>query len=735
MEAASVWTRGRVLVPLVNADSTVIFQRFVAGTNQKIYDITQFAYVPNVFSLLVFINGVLQQTGYDYDETSQTRVTLLEAPVLGDIVDIGGFVGISGAGGAGVTAFEGRTGSITLVVGDILSALGGDPALRDAPNTFTSASTLNDFTASRIKVPTRTPGDSGQDAASTAFVTSAIVASTTGVASFNTRTGAITLTALDISTALGFVPSNGNGLYEDVTTYGAVGDGATDDSTAINSAIAASVISGKLVYFPPGTYLTDKFVVTNGCTGLVGSGIDVSTIKFKNQAYAASSSMINASASTTGMRISDLTINTDAANFYTSVVRVLNIGDTDKVIVQNVRFFGRGWIGVYSSIQNYYNRLDNLIFEPTGGNNTFSSCILALHAINWTVSRVSYNEDQGGNAANGIQITAGSYYCSITDNYIQRTSTGAGIVLDTCAYCTVTNNHIAQTYLEGIKLVDSVDCSVIGNNLTWATVSTTFGITVYGSSTNASYGCIVSDNTIENSYAAGIAVVNGCNNTVIQDNALRNCGVRGTAAPGTYGELASLCQMTTIAGITNTKNVFKGNRVNNIAGSSSYGYAEFNNGAGATLANSYIFYNNLVAAGIAVSKYLISDELTASVADDNWLTYVPVLGAVAGAITSYVVNSARYKRRGREIDVIVDITITNNGTGATANTITLPIDGVTSGGNIFGRESAITGFSLNGVVASPLVGNSKLSVYNYDNTYPGGLNHRLHVQGTYEVNG
>lgn len=43
-------------------------------------------------------------------------------------------------------------------------------------------------------------------------------------------------------------------------TYGATGDGTTDDSSAIHSAITAA--SGKVVYFPAGTYRIDTFAAT-----------------------------------------------------------------------------------------------------------------------------------------------------------------------------------------------------------------------------------------------------------------------------------------------------------------------------------------------------------------------------------------------------------------------------------------------------------------------------------------
>lgn len=54
--------------------------------------------------------------------------------------------------------------------------------------------------------PNQTAGDNSQKLATTAFVTAAIAAISSGVVSFNTRTGAITLTSSDVTTALGFVP-------------------------------------------------------------------------------------------------------------------------------------------------------------------------------------------------------------------------------------------------------------------------------------------------------------------------------------------------------------------------------------------------------------------------------------------------------------------------------------------------------------------------------------------------
>lgn len=55
---------------------------------------------------------------------------------------------------------------------------------------------------------TQTTGTSNTTLATTAFVAAAVTAGTAGVSSFNTRTGAVTLTSADVTTALTFTPYN-----------------------------------------------------------------------------------------------------------------------------------------------------------------------------------------------------------------------------------------------------------------------------------------------------------------------------------------------------------------------------------------------------------------------------------------------------------------------------------------------------------------------------------------------
>jgi hypothetical protein len=88
-----------------------------------------------------------------------------------------------------VASFNGRQGPVSLTLSDVLS-VGGAPVA--SPN----------FTGTPSG-PTAAPGTATTQLASTAFVTNAVVAASSGVASFNTRTGAVTLQAADISSAGG----------------------------------------------------------------------------------------------------------------------------------------------------------------------------------------------------------------------------------------------------------------------------------------------------------------------------------------------------------------------------------------------------------------------------------------------------------------------------------------------------------------------------------------------------
>ena len=119
----------------------------------------------------------------------------------------------------------------------------------------------------------------------------------------------------------------------------------------------------------------------------------------------------------------------------------------------------------------------------------------------------------------------------------------------------------------------------------------------------------------------------------------------------------------------------------------------------------------------------------------NWYeegTWTPVVAATAGSITSYTVNSATYTRIGRCVVLNFDYTITNNGTGGSATTISGMPFNVAGGANAaMGtvREVAVVG--LSGVVYPGST--TSLTVINYTNGYLGGTNYRVVGSITYNA--
>ena len=63
------------------------------------------------------------------------------------------------------------------------------------------------------------------------------------------------------------------GVYEfNVMDYGAIGDGAAEDSTAIQAAIDAAELVGGILVFPPGTYIIDTTLTIGAPIHIIGYG-------------------------------------------------------------------------------------------------------------------------------------------------------------------------------------------------------------------------------------------------------------------------------------------------------------------------------------------------------------------------------------------------------------------------------------------------------------------------------
>lgn len=77
------------------------------------------------------------------------------------------------------------------------------------------------------------------------------------------------------------VNENGERVF-DVKTYGAVGDGSTDDTAAIQSAITAASATGGIVFFPPGVFVLRSLLTCRSLNNVSFQGSHKSTTVLKS---------------------------------------------------------------------------------------------------------------------------------------------------------------------------------------------------------------------------------------------------------------------------------------------------------------------------------------------------------------------------------------------------------------------------------------------------------------------
>jgi hypothetical protein len=136
-----------------------------------------------------------------------------------------------GGASIGVMTFNTRAGAVVLTAADITSAGGAllaGPAFSGVPTAPTAAS-----------------GVATQQLATTAFVTSAIAALSIGVASFNSRTGAVTLTTNDISAAGGAVLASP--IFSGQPTAPTASPGTSTTQLATTAFVMAAISAANVV--------------------------------------------------------------------------------------------------------------------------------------------------------------------------------------------------------------------------------------------------------------------------------------------------------------------------------------------------------------------------------------------------------------------------------------------------------------------------------------------------------
>jgi len=155
-------------------------------------------------------------------------------------------------------------------------SIDGTPIGNISPSTakFTTLSANAGTTLSgTCTAPTVTPGsDNTTKIATTAFVQSAIAAVSSGVTSFNSRTGVVTLSSGDVTGALGYTPYNAAGTTViNTSNIGSYAPSTTGSGASGNWGIN---ITGNAATVTNGAYTN----ANNSFSGTIGIGVSASSI-------------------------------------------------------------------------------------------------------------------------------------------------------------------------------------------------------------------------------------------------------------------------------------------------------------------------------------------------------------------------------------------------------------------------------------------------------------------------
>ena len=204
---------GNVTIPAGSIDNTVIgantatsaaFTALSAsGPVSGVGFITLLAPYLSTASAANTYQPLLTYTPYDaanpsgYQTASQVSATVTAAMV---------------ASVAGVASFNSRTGAISLTSSDVTTALSYTPYNATNPLNFqTAANVTASIAAAAYTLPTASTSVIGGvkiDGTTVTIASGVISVPGSGVSSFNTRTGAVTLSSTDVTTALKYFPYN-----------------------------------------------------------------------------------------------------------------------------------------------------------------------------------------------------------------------------------------------------------------------------------------------------------------------------------------------------------------------------------------------------------------------------------------------------------------------------------------------------------------------------------------------
>lgn len=347
-----------------------------------------------------------------------------------------------------------------------------------------------------------------------------------------------------------------------VRNYGAKGDGSTDDTAAIQAAIAAVPVNGGRVEFPAGIYMVSApLAITNGSTTVTGAGTNVTHVR---------------STSTTA---DVFTVGTNAV--FTTISYMSIDRSVTTTTGYGIHFLGGG-SGTYSRLSDLYvarhargihltsstyGWVTRCIIESNGFDGVFMTND-TQGACQWQITD-SISQGNGGNgwrvfAQTGLgssQITLGTW-----TNVASYANTGYGVSFEGASACPVQDIRLMNSFLgedaNGEVNIDTYGQShLISNLFTELAGTQATGVGFVNPATGFGHGVVITANNADTTITGGTHVANSQSgiynngaNTTITGVSFQSNGQNSDTA------IASNCGIYNAGGnLTLSASTFKGN--------------------------------------------------------------------------------------------------------------------------------------------------------------------------------
>jgi hypothetical protein len=289
-----------------------------------------------------------------------------------------------------------------------------------------------------------------------------------------------------------------------VKDFGAVGDGVTDDTAAIQWAVNAA--AGKSLYFPGGTYIVSSVITLVSNTSLYGDQ-GVTTLKLKGIVYPSANVSIFVLSDITNVYIYGLTFDGNKGNIGSARNPINTIFQTTKVTFDSCE-----WVNCEGICVNASTSVDNFAVL----NCRFISCGGAPdNSDGYRNQAIAFSAD-GAARSKDIEIT-GNYFFAIGLDCISMTNLDNVVVSNNSAYDSYTFLFNTPTVYSTVNL--TVTGNVIYNTNQGALNNAVNPIAI---DLPRVINATVSGNAIFDTDQSAIGIFEGSDNVTVTNNTIVN---------------------------------------------------------------------------------------------------------------------------------------------------------------------------------------------------------------------